>query len=67
LRRNKQQGLPLVHVAAIFGAGVQARKQGRTRSEQITFFKSVGVAVQDAAAADLALRNVQGLGQQVRW
>jgi ornithine cyclodeaminase/alanine dehydrogenase-like protein (mu-crystallin family) len=54
-------------IHAEIGELVLERKQCRTRSEQITFFKSVGVAVQDAAAADLALWNVQGLGQQVRW
>lgn len=54
-------------IHAEIGELVLERKQGRTHSEQITFFKSVGVAVQDAAAADLALRNAQGLGQQVRW
>ena len=40
---------------------------GRTSQEEITLFKSVGVAVQDAAAAGLALRNAErlGLGQVV--
>lgn len=42
---------------------------GRSRPEQITFFKSVGVAVQDAAAAQLALKNARklGLGQELSW
>ena len=33
------------------------------------FFNSVGVAVQEAAAARLALQNAQalGMGQRVRW
>jgi ornithine cyclodeaminase/alanine dehydrogenase-like protein (mu-crystallin family) len=30
---------------------------GRTSAEQISFFKSVGVAVQDAAAARIVLQN----------
>jgi ornithine cyclodeaminase len=34
---------------------VLERKKGRTDPDQITLFKSVGVAVQDAAAASLAL------------
>ena len=40
---------------------------GRQSDQQITYFKSVGVAVQDAAAAALALRNAErmGLGQEV--
>lgn len=39
----------------------------RQSPEEITFFKSVGVAVQDAAAAQLALQNAEamGLGQDV--
>jgi ornithine cyclodeaminase/alanine dehydrogenase-like protein (mu-crystallin family) len=37
--------------------------------EQITFFKSVGVAVQDAIAAQLALQNArdQRLGTDVKF
>ncbi|MBN1762053.1 MAG: ornithine cyclodeaminase family protein [Methanomicrobia archaeon] len=57
------------HLHAELGELVLGRKQGRTRSEQVTFFKSVGVAVQDAVAARLAVQNaeVQGLGQRVDW
>ncbi len=42
---------------------------GRTHADQITFFKSVGVAVQDALAANLALINARerGIGQEVEW
>ena len=42
---------------------------GRSTPDQVTFFKSVGVAVQDAAAARLALENAArlGLGTKVRW
>ena len=42
---------------------------GRKSKDQITFFKSVGIAAQDALAAQLALRNarVMGLGQPVQW
>jgi ornithine cyclodeaminase len=42
---------------------------GRITNQQITFFKSVGVAVQDAMAARLALQNAlkMGLGQSVDW
>jgi ornithine cyclodeaminase/alanine dehydrogenase-like protein (mu-crystallin family) len=45
------------------------KKPGRTSSDQITYFKSVGVAVQDAAAAALALEQarVLGLGVEVDW
>ena len=42
---------------------------GRTADDQITFFKSVGVAVQDAAAARVVLESAarMGLGQTVDW
>jgi ornithine cyclodeaminase/alanine dehydrogenase-like protein (mu-crystallin family) len=57
------------HIQTELGELVLGIKDGRTDMEQITFFKSVGVAVQDAAAARLALQNAQklGLGQQVDW
>ena len=49
------------------GDVVLGKEQGRFSSKQITFFKSVGVAVQDALSAQLALKNARemGLGQEV--
>ena len=57
------------HIQAELGEVVLGRHPGRTDADQITFFKSVGVAVQDAAAARLALRNAEkhGLGQTIQW
>lgn len=57
------------HIHAELGEIVEGLKPGRTSDSQITYFKSVGVAVQDAAAAQLALANARkmGLGQQVPW
>jgi ornithine cyclodeaminase len=51
------------------GEVVLGRKPGRTSVDEITVFKSVGVAVQDAAAAALALENARamGLGVEVSW
>ncbi|MBM3143956.1 MAG: ornithine cyclodeaminase family protein [Chloroflexi bacterium] len=51
------------------GSLVNGDVSGRTDDEQITFFKSVGVAVQDAMAARLAMHNASemGLGQRVEW
>lgn len=51
------------------GEVVQGNAPGRTSPDQVTFFKSVGTAVQDAAAARLALDNAQAqnLGQRVVW
>jgi alanine dehydrogenase len=51
------------------GEIVLERQPGRESSTQITIFKSVGNAVQDAVAAQVALQNAirQGLGQQIEW
>lgn len=49
------------------GEVVLGKIPARQSPKEITFFKSVGVAVQDAAAAQLALQNAEamGLGQDV--
>jgi ornithine cyclodeaminase len=44
------------------GDVVSGSKPGRTAEDQITFFKSVGVAVQDIAASTLALERATQLG-----
>ena len=43
------------HVYAELGELVSGARPGRTDERQITLYKSVGVAVQDAAAAALVL------------
>ncbi len=45
------------------------RKAGRASDEEITYFKSVGVAVQDAVAGQLALDNARRmrLGTEVSF
>jgi ornithine cyclodeaminase len=55
------------HIYAEIGEIVRGAKPGRTDPNQITYFKSVGVAVQDAVAAGLALANAKrrGLGTVV--
>ena len=57
------------HVAAELGDVALGRHPGRRSDDAVTFFKSVGVAAQDAFAADAAVRNAQsaGLGQTVNW
>jgi ornithine cyclodeaminase len=50
------------HVHAELGELVSGSKPGRTSAEQITLYKSVGVAVQDAAAAALVLAKARELG-----
>ncbi len=55
------------HIQAELGDIVNGDHPGRTDADQITLYKSVGIAVQDAAAAGLALRRAEqlGLGQLV--
>ncbi|MCP5098886.1 MAG: ornithine cyclodeaminase family protein [Chloroflexi bacterium] len=55
------------HIQAELGEIVAGTKPSRINSEQITFFKSVGVAVQDVVAARIALQNAtaQQLGTVV--
>ncbi len=57
------------HIHAELGEIVLGRKPGRTSPDQITYFKSVGVAVQDAVAAQLALQNAKKmtLGTEVSF
>ncbi|MFX0089250.1 MAG: ornithine cyclodeaminase family protein [Candidatus Hodarchaeota archaeon] len=45
------------HIYADLGEIVTGRKQGRVSMEEITVFKSVGLAIQDAAAALIVYRN----------
>ena len=57
------------HIHAELGEIVLGKKSGRAEDGQITYFKSVGVAVQDAMAGQLALDNAKkmGLGQHIDW
>jgi len=51
------------------GEVILSQKAGRTELGQVTVFKSVGVAVQDAAAALLGLRNAREnqIGKELSW
>lgn len=63
-----QQGLlSESHIHAELGELVLKTKVGRTSADQITLFKSVGVAVQDAVAGRIAYKRAceMGLGQRV--
>lgn len=61
----------LIHEEEIgeLGKLINGQAQGRTSDEQVTLFKSVGVAVQDAFAGQLALTNARklGIGTEVAW
>jgi len=47
------------HLHAELGEIIAGSKSGRVDDQQITFFKSVGVAVQDAISASIALKNAE--------
>jgi ornithine cyclodeaminase len=47
------------HVYAEVGELIEARRSSRSSPDQITLYKSVGVAVQDAAAAALVIRTAR--------
>ena len=55
------------HIHAEIGELISGIKPGRTSPEQITLYKSVGVAVQDAVAAQLVLEAAvtQGAGRDI--
>ncbi len=57
------------HIHAELGEIALGRKTGRESAGQITYFKSVGVAVQDAMAAQLAFANALklNLGQEASF
>jgi ornithine cyclodeaminase len=57
------------HVRAELGELIARPELGRTSPDQVTFFKSVGIAVQDAMAAQYALQKAAklGLGTTVPW
>lgn len=50
------------HIHAELGEIIAGTKLGRTSDDQITFFKSVGIAAQDVVAASIALANARTLG-----
>jgi len=64
----RDQGLiDEAHIVAELGEVALGKIPGRTSAEQITFFKSVGNAVQDAAVAQVAYARAKelGLGREV--
>ena len=53
---------PGVTPAGTVGDLLADRMEGRTSATQVTFFKSVGIASQDVAAAAVALQTADGMG-----
>jgi ornithine cyclodeaminase len=50
------------HIHAEIGELLNGRREGRTTAQQITLYKSVGVAVQDAVAAQLVMDAARDRG-----
>ncbi len=58
-----QKGLiDKAHVQGELGELILGQIEGRARADDITFFKSVGVAVQDVSVAQIILRKAEKLG-----
>ncbi len=57
------------HITAELGEVVAGRVPGRTSDTQVTLFKSLGLAVEDVAVAELARRRAveRGLGTHLRF
>ena len=55
------------HIHAEIGELISGARPGRTSPDQITLYKSVGVAVQDAVAAHLVLKAAaeRGVGREI--
>ncbi len=54
--------IPNAEIDAEIGEILNGQKPGRQNEQEITFFKSVGIAVQDAVAADIALAEAEAKG-----
>ena len=54
--------IPNAEIDAEIGEIVNGDKQGRQSNDEITFFKSVGVAVQDAVAGSVVLSEAEAKG-----
>jgi ornithine cyclodeaminase/alanine dehydrogenase-like protein (mu-crystallin family) len=53
------------HIVAELGEVISGKAAGRTAESEITVFKSLGLAVEDLAAAHLAYRRARELGKGV--
>lgn len=57
------------HIVAELGEVLLGHAAGRTAPDQITLFKSLGLAIQDLVAAELAVERARALGRGVecKW
>ena len=62
-------GLGEEHIRAEVGEVLIGAHPGRASSDELTVFKSLGLAVEDLAAAELIVRKAreQGLGTEVEF
>jgi ornithine cyclodeaminase len=69
LLARSEGAIPDTHIRAEIGEVLAGARRGRSDAKAITVFKSLGLAVEDLAAADRAIRNAQdlGLGKRVSW
>jgi alanine dehydrogenase len=63
---NELRSFPAAHAVEL-GELLSGSRAGRTSPDQVTIYKSVGVAAEDAAAAALVLRRARerGLGRSI--
>jgi ornithine cyclodeaminase len=50
------------HVRATLGEVAAGLRPGRTSPQEVTLFRSLGLGIEDMAAAELAVDNARGLG-----
>jgi ornithine cyclodeaminase/alanine dehydrogenase-like protein (mu-crystallin family) len=53
----KENAITEAHIYAEIGEILAARKPARSAPDEITIYKSVGIAIQDVAAANLVYRK----------
>jgi alanine dehydrogenase len=63
----KEGAITESHVSTEIGEVLAGKKSGRTKPEEVTLYKSVGIAIQDVAAAQLVYRKAlrENAGVQV--
>ena len=65
----KEGAIDAAHIVAELGDVFGGRAAGRRSADEITIFKSLGMAVEDVTAADLAYRRAveRGIGQELAF
>ena len=63
LKAVEEQGIGPDHIRAELGELLIGSAEGRTSQEELTLFKSLGLAVEDLAAAELVVRRASELGR----